>query len=131
MRNKIIHAALLTALLCSPVLSFADVAAVKDNLNKAREALVALVDASDKAAMEKQQAVVKEASTKVDEALKDSATADKLKGFADLWAEFKKTRDDELIPAALSGDKAKAKSLATGVQKERFEKLSAMINAAK
>ncbi|MBI3775221.1 MAG: hypothetical protein HY273_06665, partial [Gammaproteobacteria bacterium] len=50
-----------------------------------------------------------------------------VKEAATVWAEFKKTRETEIIPAVQKGDVAKAKEIAGGVQKERFKKMTELL----
>ncbi len=54
--------------------------------------------------------------------LPDGRLKDKLMEAYTPAREFIDTRDKELIPALLSGDREKAMNLATGIQRERFEK---------
>lgn len=51
-------------------------------------------------------------------------------GLKDTWDAYKKTRDEEFVPAfdgRRPGDKEKAKALGTGIQKERYEKMMQLL----
>ncbi|MET0341651.1 MAG: hypothetical protein ABW252_11670 [Polyangiales bacterium] len=102
----------------------------KASLGKAREALVAMLDA-DAAKYDALTADIAKASKAVDAALAagtaDKAHADVYKDLKKTWDEFKKTRDGEIIPALKSGKKDAAKALAKGVQAERFKKLNELL----
>lgn len=105
--------------------------AIKSSLMTARENLVAMLDATDTAAQDKHQAEITKATQGVDDgvaaSLADKGTsaeqAAKLEEFKQVWGEFKKTRDEEIIPAIKAGKKDEAKQLATTVQAERMKKM--------
>ena len=92
-------------------------------MKTAREKLVALIDTKEPGT---QKALIDEIHKASDDAdaqlagLGDDAKAKEAKG---VWEEFKKTRETEIIPAVQKGDVAKAKEIASGVQKDRFKKL--------
>ncbi len=52
----------------------------------------------------------------------DAAKAD---AFKPVWEAFKATREGAIVPAVKSGDRAKAKGLATGVQAGRMKDMKA------
>ncbi|MCI4625082.1 MAG: hypothetical protein L3V56_03880 [Candidatus Magnetoovum sp. WYHC-5] len=102
---------------------FAD---LQKKITETREALVTMVN--DKAKRgEEQQKMLKTTTEAVNTALagmKAPAGKDaQFKELTDTWNAFTKTRDEELVPALLAGKDDDAKKLATGIQKERFEKL--------
>ena len=115
--------------------SLASSADILTALQAARGKLVSLISTTDKgtqsALVEEIKKATKEVDAKVDATLADPATtADtktKIGEFKTIWAEFQKTRDTEIIPAVLAGEADKAKSLAQGVQVERFKKMSALL----
>jgi hypothetical protein len=95
-------------------------------LMEARGHLVTMLDASDKATQDDLKGKVQAASAKLDEVLAAMAKgpdAAKAKDFKVVWEEFRKTRDNEIIPDIYAGKKAEAKALATGVQAERMKKM--------
>jgi len=54
------------------------------------------------------------------------AQANRFKLLADTWAEFKKTREEVLVPLIMSGKDAEAISIASGIQGDRFLKMMAL-----
>jgi len=52
-----------------------------------------------------------------------------LSQFKVVWEAFKKTRDDEIIPALFSGARDKARGLAQGVQAPRFKKMNELLDS--
>ena len=99
-------------------------------LMEARGHLVTMLDASDKATQDDLKGKVQAASAKLDEVLAAMAKgpdAAKTKDFKVVWEEFRKTRDNEIIPDIYAGKKAEAKALATGVQAERMKKMKGIM----
>ncbi len=99
-------------------------------LMEARGHLVTMLDTTDKATQDELKAKVHAASTKLDEALAAMAKgpdAAKAKDFKTVWEEFRKTRDNEIIPLIYVGKKAEAKALATGIQAERMKKMKGVM----
>jgi hypothetical protein len=97
----------------------------------ARSSLIAFMLHTDQrgAAQQKQ---VKDTADAVSESLaKMKAPAGKEAQFKELketWAAFKKTRETELVPLLLKGKEEEAKKLGGGIQKERYLKISDLIN---
>ncbi|GAN31945.1 MAG: hypothetical protein DYG83_04610 [Candidatus Brocadia sp. AMX2] len=52
----------------------------------------------------------------------------KLKELKTAWDVFRDTRDNEVIPNFFAGKVAKAKAVGGGIQKERFAKISSMVD---
>lgn len=131
--GSLLVALLLTLSASTSLASPADDA--KAALAKARESLLAMLDATEPAKLDALQAEIASASKAVDGAvtgaLADKATAaDKAVTYKELkktWEEFKKTRDKEIIPAIRAGKKDDAKALAKGVQAERFKKMGELL----
>jgi len=95
-------------------------------LMEARGHLVTMLDASDKATQDDLKGKVQAASAKLEDiiaAMAKGPDAAKAKDFKTVWEEFRKTRDNEIIPDIYAGKKAEAKALATGVQAERMKKM--------
>ena len=99
---------------------------LKKKVAEARESLVTLVKNKDKRGPD-QQKIVKDTADAVSAALaKMKAPKGKdaqFKELVDTWSAFKKTREDELVPAILAGKQDEADKLATGIQKERLKKI--------
>ncbi len=136
MRNRIaLFATTLLALLLSPVTWAGHADTIQTALGEARANLVAMIDASDKAAQDDLHAKVTKASKDVDAAietaLKDAATtpdqAAKYKDFKATWDAFKNTRETEIVPAVRAGKTADAKAIAGGVQAERMKKMKGLL----
>ncbi|QTR46362.1 MCP four helix bundle domain-containing protein [Thiothrix litoralis] len=108
-----------------------DADAIKTSLMAARENLVAMIAAPDAADQDKYQEEITKATKGVDDgvaaALADKETlpeeVTKLEAFNTVWGDFKKTRDDEIIPAVKAGKVEDAKQLATTIQAERMKEM--------
>jgi hypothetical protein len=106
-----------------------------ETMKKARASLVALLDTSDQGTqtvlIKEIHAATAEADAKLDAMLADASLAEdaktKLADVKATWEEFKKTREEEIIPAIQAGEVEKAKGIATGVQKERFKKIISLL----
>lgn len=120
----------LVALLIVPVFAGPSYAGefgeLKKKVTEARESLVTLLKNKDKRGAD-QQKLVKDTADAVSAALaKMKAPAGKdaqFKELVDNWSAFKKTREDELVPAILAGKQEEADKLATGIQRERLKKV--------
>lgn len=131
----------LAALGCVLVIGSASVRAaaspaddIKASLGNAREGVIALLDATDKAKQDSLVAQIGAASTGVDHALATALSnpathAAQLKEFEQVWQALKATRDGQLIPAVREGKPDVAKALAKGVQAERFKKMNELLAA--
>ena len=120
----------LTVILCisamtlTPMASFAaSKAEALTAMKTAREKLVALIDTKEKGTQDALIGEIHKASADADAQLAGLAADPKATEAKAVWEEFKKTRETEIIPAVQKGDVAKAKEVATGVQKERFKKI--------
>ena len=128
MKNVVIWTVMAIAFLAVQWVQAASVCDVKMGLQNARENLVAMLDAADKAAQEELKKKVDEASTSLETAveamLSDANTSEDNKGklnkFKETWTAFKETRETEIVPAIYAGKKEEAKALVTGVQAERM-----------
>jgi len=129
---------LLTAIALTAVSWLAQTAVLDDiesHIIQARSYLLAMMDATNKATLDKQGAFVTEATQKADAALAtaladpaQAANAAKLKELQSVWDQFKATRDQEIIPALYADDLAKAKELASSIQVDRFKKMAGLLN---
>ena len=134
MRTVLMLCAGFAATLLSANSAWADGAVdVKNSISNARAKLVVMVQAPDSSHYTEQVADVKEASTAADVSLNSAMSLGdghlpKYEEVKASWEAFKNTRDSELIPALLAGDRSTATSLATGVQKERFETMMALLD---
>lgn len=128
-------AALVVAVMLGHGAQAADAGAIKAPLMVARENAVAFIGAADAATQDKHVAEIVKASKAVDDAtaaaLADKATpadvAAKLKEFQATYEAFKKTRDGEIVPMVRAGKKDEAKALISGIQAERFKKMTGLL----
>ena len=52
-----------------------------------------------------------------------------LKELTETWAAFKQTREKELVPAVLAGNQAEVDKIGGGIQKQRYDKMIAIVDA--
>lgn len=104
---------------------------LRTKVSAARSSLISLMLHADQRGTE-QQKLVKDTADTVSAAIaKIKAPVGKeakLKEMSETWAAFKKTRETELVPLILKGKEEEAKKLAGGIQKERYMKVSDLIN---
>jgi hypothetical protein len=118
----------MSAIAFAPTMSFAaSKADALTAMKTAREKLVVLIDTKEKAAQDALIKEIQDATAKADAQLADLDSDPKAKEAKGVWEEFKKTRETEIIPAVQKGDSAKAKEIATGVQRERFKKITELL----
>ena len=117
--------------------ALAGVDAIKASLMTARENLVAMIAAPDATGYDKYLEEIASGSKGVDDGLA-AAAADKattpeqlvtIEAFKTAWADFKKTREEEIIPAVKAGKQADAKELATTIQAERMKTMKGALTA--
>jgi hypothetical protein len=97
----------------------------------ARSSLISLMLHADQRGAAQQKEVKDTADAVSAKIAKMKAPAGKeaqFKEMSETWAAFKKTRENELVPLILKGKDEEAKKLAGGVQKERYMKVSDLIN---
>ncbi|MBF0560848.1 MAG: hypothetical protein HQL37_02295 [Alphaproteobacteria bacterium] len=105
---------------------------MRNSLASARANLVALLDYNDKTSPGKRYIQMNDASQALDYILSNPVVdiADKkaLNEFKEIWVAFKTTREREIIPALLDARNEDAKRLAFGVQKERLESMTKLLD---
>ena len=92
----------------------------------ARDSLVTLVKHKDKRGTVQQKLVKDTANAVSAEIATLKAPKGKEHAFKEMsknWADFKKTREDELVPLILAGKGVQAKKIAMGIQKTRLKKV--------
>lgn len=103
---------------------------LKEEIAAARKALVTMILYPDKRGPE-QQKLVKDTADAVSahfSTLKaPGARAADFKELKETWEAFKHTREKELVPAILAGDKVKYDKVGAGIQKERLDRMYALI----
>lgn len=104
---------------------------LRTKVSAARSSLISLMLHADQRGPE-QQKLVKDTADAVSAAIaRMKAPAGKeaqFKEMSETWAAFKKTRETELVPLILKGKDEEAKKLAGGIQKDRYMKVSDLIN---
>ena len=125
--KKILLSAVTPAILLSA--TFADAGEFTNlfyEIVEARDSLITFAKNKDKQGINQQQLVTDTANTVSTTISKMRAPAGKEVEFnemLELWAEFKYTREEELIPLILSGNEKDALSIAMGLQKQRLNKV--------
>ena len=103
-----------------------EIAQLKSSMIEARRTLYILLDDVKQRGPE-QQKRVKESADAVSSMLATmkapAGKEAKFKELAATWKAFKKTREEELVPAILVGRQIAAEKTAMGVQNERFKKM--------
>jgi hypothetical protein len=103
---------------------------LKDEITTARKALVNMVLYREKRGPDQQKLVKDTADAVSTHLAKMKAPAGKVTEFKELketWEAFKKTREKELVPAVLAGEKEKSEKIGSGIQKERLDRMYALI----
>jgi len=99
-------------------------------LTEARMSLLSMMSNPEKPDAE-QQKLVKDTANAVSHQLVDIKVSPekepKYKELVETWKAFKDTRENELVPAILKGDKESAKKIAHGIQKQRLTKVMSLV----
>jgi hypothetical protein len=105
-------------------------AILREEIVAARQALVTMVLYRDKRGSEQQALVKNTADTVTASFAKLKVPPGKAAEFKELrgtWEAFKRTRETELVPAILANEKGKAEKIGAGIQKERLDRMYALI----
>lgn len=104
---------------------------LKGRLIDARNSLTLMIQHPDMRTPE-QQKKTKDTADAVSATLAQikvpEAKAGRFKLLVDTWDDFKKTREEVLVPLIMSGKEAEAVSIASGVQADRFMKMMGLID---
>ncbi len=109
-----------------------DFTALRDDIVVARKTLITMVLYRDKRGPEQQRRVRDSAEAVSARFARLMAPPGKSAAFTELeetWLAFKATREAELVPAILAGEREKAEFLASGIQKARLDRMYALIDA--
>ena len=104
-------------------------------LADARFNLMMMVMSTDKAEQDALKVEIDNASIALEKAfdamLQDENKSDdaQINNFQQTWAEFKNTRETEIVPAIYAGDNMKAIMIAIGIQAERMKIMNGIIQA--
>ena len=113
-------------LLLSSSLYAGEFADLHKTVMEARDSLVTLVKNKDKRGPDQQKLVKDTADAVSAQIATMKAPAGKEAEFAEMsknWADFKKTREEELVPLILAGKQEEGKKIAMGIQKVRLGKV--------
>ncbi|MEP9410735.1 MAG: MCP four helix bundle domain-containing protein [Candidatus Brocadia sp.] len=112
-----------------------DINDLKTKLVDARTALVTMLGESDRARQEECRTKVKNLTEetkalflKLIENAKGTNIGARLNELKAAWDIFRDTRDNEVIPNFFAGKVDEAKAVGGGIQKERFAKISSMVD---
>ncbi len=129
-RTKLILPVVAVLLVTAMPVHAGEFAVLKTELETARKELVSMILYREKRGPE-QQKKVKDTADAVSAHLArmkaPEGRAAQFKELKETWAAFKTTRETELVPAILAGEKEKAEKTGAGIQKERLEKCYALI----
>lgn len=127
---RLLLPALTGALLALP--SLGQAAAGDDACNaliEARTSLVRMLGVNDPRHLTKMRAQVDSASANLDGLLNAMSATDpaRVTAVKPTWEAFKKTREQEIIPAIMQGNHKEARTLVVGVQSERMREMKAVL----
>src|SRR4030067_3150263 len=113
----------------------AEMSTLKSGIDGSRIALLTMVGVESRAEKDTQHAKIKEINAGIDSLFKTLYGRNRhnpeitrlLEELERNFAEFKETRDRQLIPLIYNGKKEKAMSLAMGTQYERFGRMASII----
>jgi len=117
-------------IVAAPPVQAGEFAVLKEEIAAARKALTNMVLYLDKRGPEHQKQVKDTADAVSAHLAKLKAPAGKTAEFKELkdtWDAFKKTREKELVPAILAGEREKYEKIGAGIQKERLDRMYALI----
>jgi len=124
--KKLFTIAASALLLLSSSLYAGEFADLHKTVMEARDSLVTLVKNKDKRGPDQQKLVKDTADAVSAQIATMKAPAGKEAEFAEMsknWADFKKTREEELVPLILAGKQEEGKKIAMGIQKVRLDKV--------
>jgi len=114
-----------------------DLGDLREDLKDVRAALVRMILDRDAGRLEESRAVLQRLSASIDERF-DALLAgggplsERLRPSVlearDIWEAFRKTRDEEIIPALMEGRFGRASSIAMGIQEERYRQFTSIVD---
>jgi hypothetical protein len=127
---RLLLPALTSALLALPSLGHA--AAGDDACNaliEARTSLVRMLGVNDPRHLTEMRAQVQVASANLEGLLSTMSATEpaRVAAFKPTWEAFKKTREQEIIPAIMQGNHKEARTLVVGVQSQRMREMKAVL----
>ncbi len=109
---------------------------IKSTLTKTREQTMSMLSEEDRAVLDMRYDDALKSSKVLDSLLAAALKNDALRAaqptltqFRTTWEAFKKTRDGEIIPMLLAGDRLKARFTAFSEQAPRFKKMNELLDS--
>jgi hypothetical protein len=139
MKMKHVFATFLVFITCFVFPCFAQagpVGEIKSTLTTTRQQTMAMLSEDDHAVLEMRYDDALKSSKELDvllaAALKNTAlhaAQPTLAQFRTVWETFKKTRDEDIVPALMSGSRLKARAMALTIQAPRFKKMNELLDS--
>jgi hypothetical protein len=135
MKKLLISGMIATSLFAMQLAQAETICDAKIALADARLNLMMMVISTDQAEQDFLKTGIDKASTALEKVLetllKDDNKNDdaQLTTFKETWAQFKNTRETEIVPAIRAGDNDKARKIATGIQSKRMKVMNGVIKA--
>jgi hypothetical protein len=111
---------------------------IQTMLNQSRQQTMAMLSEMDRSVLEMRYEDALTSSKGIDarlqRALQDSTLQSKqasLEEFKKVWDVFKSTRDREIVPLLMAGERDKARALAQQVQAGRFKRMNDLLDLAR
>lgn len=109
---------------------------IKSTLTTTRQHTMGMLGEDDRAVLEMRQEEAMKSSKDLDNLLAAAMKNESLRAnqatlakFKVVWDEFKKTRDNEIIPMLFAGDRLKARYTALTTQAPRFKKMNELLDS--
>ncbi len=106
-----------------------------NTINEIRSLLLAMTEEADKQKRDVYAHAIKDLSSRIDGNLAELLAGSQgekmvatIKELKSIWDEFKHTRDTQIIPLIYEDKIKQAKELASGIQAERYKKMTALLN---
>jgi hypothetical protein len=132
---KLTLALILAAVLASPAFA-GPVGEIKATLTTTRSQTMAMLSEDDHAVLEMRYEDALKSSKALDAQLAAAMKNEALRAaqptlaqFKTVWETFKKTRDEDIVPALMKGSRLKAKALAMTEQAPRFKKMNELLDS--
>ena len=109
---------------------------IKSSLTSSRQQTMAMLSEDDHSVLEMRYEDVIKSSKHLDALLGASLKNDALRGarptlgqFKEVWEAFKKTRDEDIVPALMAGSRLKARAMALTSQAPRFKEMNTLLDS--
>ena len=109
---------------------------IKSTLTSSRQQTMAMLSEDDHSVLEMRYEDVIKSSKHLDALLGAALKNDALRGarptlgqFKEVWEAFKKTRDEDIVPALMAGSRLKARAMALTSQAPRFKEMNTLLDS--